>query len=328
MGKPRIDLAERKHHGLSAARFFLNIKLAVERTCDICMRAMGWWFGMKNHAPSCKNGPDTDYNQSCSISWNLLILRLKHFTRNVYSCVSLPCWCLLQKQNSERFFFFNSHFIVLKVSWWCLQTCLHLYAFSLLSIFSIHHLSVKICFVFLFCVFVCLLSFKCSWGVDLRHIRPLKAHLVWQPLFKILGAWRRWSHITSIFAMIHCERRWIPQIVGSGWNQGNTARAAAPSLRQHRQKKPRPKQGLKSHKPTKALPDLKSGGENEGKNEVRCIAMVLSFKFPWISRATTWRYGLLNMDKYGGFLNQCCTAHSADLWRPSFQSGQSCKYTV
>ena len=158
-------------------------------------------------------------------------------------------------------FFFNSHFIVLKVSWWCLQTCLHLYAFSLLSIFSIHHLSVKICFVFCFvCLCACCLLNVSYWGVDLRHIRPLKAHLVWQPLFKILGAWRRWSHITSIFAMIHCERRWIPQIVGSGWNQGNTARAAAPSLRQHRQKETRPKQGLKSYKPTKALPDLKSGG--------------------------------------------------------------------
>ena len=34
--------------------------------------------------------------------------------------------------------------------------------------------------------------------VDLTHITPLKAHLVWQALSKTLGTSRRWSHITSI----------------------------------------------------------------------------------------------------------------------------------
>ena len=34
--------------------------------------------------------------------------------------------------------------------------------------------------------------------VDLTHITPLKAHLVWQALWKTLGTSRRWSHITSI----------------------------------------------------------------------------------------------------------------------------------
>ena len=124
------------------------------------MRATGWRFGMQNHAPSCKNGPDTDYNQSCSISWNLLILRLKHFTRNVYSCVSLPCWCLLQKQNSEGFF--------LQFAFHSLKSQLMVFTNLFTSIciqFAIHlfHPS-SICqnmFCFLFCVFVCLLSFKC-----------------------------------------------------------------------------------------------------------------------------------------------------------------------